>query len=223
MPPKKQQKLTDLSVDDLQELIAQSVGEALKPLQSSVTKIQKELSSLRQQVDTMKEELVSKDAEIVQLKTVVKDGLDEREQYSRRKNLRIFGIEETDREDTDKLVIDLADKIGVSLQNSHIDRSHRVGKVGENPRPIIVRFVSYAERREVFTSKKKLRGTGIIVREDLTKLRLDLLKKAVSKYSPKAVWTSDGTILVNIGKTRPFRVKTESDLEKLFHKHPPSN
>lgn len=75
----------------------------------------------------------------------------------------------------------------------------------------------------MFRHKKLLKGTNITIREDLTKMRLSLLKEAVSHYSTKAVWTSDGVILVNIGKARPVRVKTEGDLQKLLEKHPPGD
>lgn len=227
MPPKqdKQTKKTtvsEMSVDDLQMIISQAINSALKPLNDSMANLQKEVSSLKETVKNLSDELAKKDEKIEMLEAVVADGLDEREQYSRRNNLRIFGIPEAENEDTDKLVIDVAGKMGVSLEPYHIDRSHRVGKTSENPRPIIVKFVSYAERRVVFTSKKKLKGSRITVREDLTKTRLDLLKTAESQYSRSAVWTSDGVILVNVGKQRPFRVKTGKDLEKLLKKFPPS-
>ena len=229
MPPKqdKQKKTTgtvsEMSVDDLQMIISEAISSALKPLKDSVANLQNEVSSLKETVENLKVELVNRDEHIQRLETIVADGLDEREQYSRRNNLRIFGIQERKNgdEDTDKLEIEVAAKMGVSLEPCHIDRSHRVGKISENPRPIIVKFVSYAERREVFAAKKQLKGTRITVREDLTKTRLDLLKRAVSHYSRNAVWTSDGVILVNVDKQRPFRVKTDNDLQKLLRKFPP--
>ena len=208
---------------DLQALIANAISEALKPLNDSVTKLHNEVSSLIEQVEELNEELCKKDSEITRLESLVRDGLDEREQYSRRNNLRLFGVKETQNEDTDQLVLQVAEKLKVPLLKHHIDRSHRVGKAGDNPRPIIVKFVSYAQRRDMFLSKKLLKGSQVTIREDLTRARLDLLKGAVSKYSTKAVWSSDGVVMVNVGKPRPFRVKTESDLKKLLQMHPPAS
>jgi hypothetical protein len=226
MGPKQQKQTTtvaELTVEGLQSLITQSVASALKPVQDSMGKLQKEVTGLRKQVESLKEELAKKDVVINKLETEVMAALDEREQYSRRNNVRIFGVAEKDNEDTNQLVVDIAAKLNVQLEDCHIDRSHRIGKVGDMPRPIIVKFVSYAERSAVFRSKKLLRGTKITIREDLTKMRLSLLKEAVSLYSTKAVWSSDGVILVNVGKDRPFRVKTAGDLENLVEKHPPGD
>ncbi|KAG8320606.1 hypothetical protein J6590_064930 [Homalodisca vitripennis] len=50
------------------------------------------------------------------------------EHYHRRQNLRIFGVKEKTREDTDRIVVDLCwDKLGVDLPAFTTSRSHRVG------------------------------------------------------------------------------------------------
>ena len=48
------------------------------------------------------------------------------------------------------------------------------------PHPIIVKFTSYETRRRVFTAKRKLKGTKLVVTENLTKRRSELLKKVRS-------------------------------------------
>lgn len=111
-------------------------------LSHSMGKLQRELTGLRQQVESLKEELAKKDVEISRLETEVMERLDEREQYSRRNNIRIFGIGEEDEEDTNQHVINVAANLNLNLEHCHIDRSHRIGKVGDKPRPIIAKFVS---------------------------------------------------------------------------------
>jgi hypothetical protein len=67
------------------------------------------------------------------------------EMYSRRNNIRIYGIPETDEEDTTALFLTMAnDKLEVDyLSDRDVCRSHRIGKlkpgVNSKPRPIIVR------------------------------------------------------------------------------------
>ncbi|KAG8329929.1 hypothetical protein J6590_075274 [Homalodisca vitripennis] len=80
-----------------------------------------------------------------------------------------------------------------------ICRSHRIGaKSKPQPdgtvkhRPIIVRFIKYRDRRKVFGEKKKLRGSEFIFREDLTKARLDVYRRAVAILGLKKMWTLDG-------------------------------
>ncbi|KAK3928872.1 Protein unc-13-like protein C [Frankliniella fusca] len=199
-----------MSKKDLLTLVTQALNQALNPVKDSI-------ESLHQEVEGLRRELKEKDVQIRELN----DKLDEREQYSRRNNLRIFGVKESPRENTDMEVIKIAEQCGVSIVGSQIDRSHRVGKVGPNPRPIIVKFIGYGPRSKIFSAKKCLKGTSVTVREDLTSHRLALLKRAVQAYTLQKVWTHDGVILINTGNQRPSRVKCSADLDYLLEHHPP--
>ena len=108
--------------------------------------------------------------------------IDELEQYGRRNAVRVFGIPEIKRnkkdgpvkfENTDALVLNVfKNKLNLNLSYHDISRSHRVGKPRDGrPRPIIVKFVSYRRKREVFSCKKKLKGTDLTITEDLTAQR----------------------------------------------------
>uniref|UniRef100_A0A1B6LX41 Uncharacterized protein n=1 Tax=Graphocephala atropunctata TaxID=36148 RepID=A0A1B6LX41_9HEMI len=125
------------------------------------------------------------------------DRTDKLEQYQRRNNVRIFGIKESQGEDTDKLVVKLCrEKLGVELPVTAVCRSHRVGRQPrpaadgrELHRPIIVRFLSYRDRRLVFGAKKKLKGSGIVMKEDLTTRRLEVYRTVAAEHGPRQTWT----------------------------------
>ena len=54
---------------------------------------------------------------------------DHLEQYTRRTNIRIFGIKEQVKEDTGQLAKNFCkDELGIILKDEDISRSHRVGK-----------------------------------------------------------------------------------------------
>lgn len=115
------------------------------------------------------------------------------EQYTRRNNVGIFGVKEQPRGDTDKQVLHIFKEIiSVPITINEIDRNHRTGSYKRNgkPRPITVKFTSYRSRALTFSSKKKLKGAGTIIREDLTKQRLDILNQTIKKSVIKNVWTS---------------------------------
>ena len=140
-----------------------------------------------------------KDHEIVALERHV----DDLEQYSWRQCLRIFGVEEKDGEDTDKIVMEVEEKIGVTVQLTDIDKSHRVRvKRGDRPNPLIDKFVSYRNRNEFFLNKRKLKNPGVTIREDLTKVRYDLLQEAIKKHGFQNVWKVDGAVIVKSGETK---------------------
>ena len=46
----------------------------------------------------------------------------------------------------------------------------------------------------IFSNKKKLKGTKITIREDLTKARLAVYKRAVVAFGVANVWSLDGRI-----------------------------
>jgi len=117
-------------------------------------------------------------------------------------NLRVFGVEERDGEDTDELLLGIfKEKLEVDVSLADIDRSHRVGRAPRpgpdgtvKPRAIIVKFTSYRTRRAVFSAKRKLRGDEVSISEDLTPHRYRLLRQATEIHGRGNVWTADGRI-----------------------------
>lgn len=183
----------------LTNLIKESVISELKDTIAKNTEVIVSMTSLLAEKDKKIEELESK--------------IDNLEQYGRRQCLRVFGVKEEPGEDTDKLVVDIAKKIGVELSVNDIDRSHRIGaKSDERSHAIVVKFVSYRKRGEVFRNKKQLKSTGIVIREDLTKARHKLLQDCITRYGIHNVWTLDGTIIVKTGDTKR-KINSASDLQ----------
>ena len=63
-------------------------------------------------------------------------------QYSRRENIRVFGVAETADELTNDVIVKVAADMGVVITERDISVSHRIGKnTGSKPRPIIAKFV----------------------------------------------------------------------------------
>lgn len=214
-----------IKIDDLEESVKRVVKESLQDaatlqvltnlIRESVanailTELQKTIEENNKVISDLKATLETRDKKIEALENKI----DDLEQYQRRQCLRIFGVAEEATEDTDKIIMEVAQRIGVDVQPQDIDRSHRVGRrdISNNrPRPIIAKFVSYRKRSEMFSNKKRLKGSGVTLREDLTAMRHNILKEAITKFGLNNVWTLDGTIIVNIGGTKR-RVTRSCDL-----------
>ncbi len=154
---------------------------------------------------------------------------DAQEQYSRRNCLLLHGIPETEL-DTDAAVMSVcSEKLGVQLTKASIDRSHRLGyrpntsrdnrprsSTGrDKPRPIIIKLTSYDTRRTIFAAKRKLKGTKLVITENLTKTRAQLLKKAREMDNVEHAWTIDGRIVCLLRSGRKETVVNESELSNL--------
>lgn len=187
-------------------------------------------NALRTEVKSLKQALSDRDAAIANLTHEVielRQANDALEQYGRRNNLRINGIEEPklgddEEEDTTAAVVRLANdelKLDPPLQASDIEVSHRLKKHAkakkEEPRSIIVRFRSKYERYRVISSRKHLKDSNeektvkVYINEDLTQARARLftiVRKLQKQKHFDQVWTYNGNIKVKDlrGTVRPI-------------------
>jgi len=115
---------------------------------------------------------------------------DRQEQCIRRENILIYGnygvTVEEDKEVDDggeKILPSGGYELKIDLQPSSMQRVHLMGQKRrnkENPRPIIVKFVSYKKRNEFLANKQILKNSEdrhhVLVYKDLTPLRYKFLK-----------------------------------------------
>ena len=101
------------------------------------------------------------------------------EQYSRQNYIRIHGITEGNEENTDDLALKFfKEKLDIELTQRDLDRTHRISKndkKNNRPRPVIVKFIRYNDRKKIFSKKKQLKISRISIAESLTKLRMSKL------------------------------------------------
>lgn len=181
-------RLTTIMTAAIDTAVKTAVKTAVLEVNTELERLRGEVSSLTGKVSMLEDKLIQK--------------TDDLEQYGRRNNLRFFGVEEKEGEDTDRVVIGLCESLGVDLPVSAICRSHRVGRSPapeadgkKKGRPLIVRFMSYRDRRQVFNVKKKLKGTGVTIREDLTARRAEVFREAAQRFGIRSTWTIDGRVM----------------------------
>ena len=124
--------------------------------------------------------------------------VDRQEQYSRQNYILIHGITEGNEENTNDLALKIfKEKLDIELTQRDLDRTHRISKNDKRknrPRPVIVKFIRYNNRKKIFSKKKQLKISGISIAESLTKLRMSKLSKAREEFGFKNVWIVDGSI-----------------------------
>ncbi|CAH1155050.1 unnamed protein product [Phaedon cochleariae] len=138
------------------------------------------------------------------------------EKHSRNKNLRIYGLNESEKENSAEVILKFCEiKLGVHLENYHIENCYRLGDRQRNKaRPLYVKFSSLYHRNKVFNNKKRLKGTGVVIREDLTTEELKLLKACLHKTGSNGkVWTNFGSIFVlGNGEVKPKKIENINEL-----------
>ena len=194
--------LQELTHNDQYKSLLQTVIENV--IERKLAKISDELEKQEVKIFDLESQLEEQKAEMAAVKKAstesnrqveqLKLQLNDQEQYSRRNCIRVFGIQEEPNEDCTSKVITLAKNIGVTLLPTDIDRSHRVGKSSSPtgpPRGIIVKFVHYGKRSELIKNRRKLKGTKVVIKEDLTAQNQQLLRATNAHEKVKTSWNKD--------------------------------
>ena len=209
--------------DDIKELIDNAVKTINDTTKAEVASLRAENAILRAENDQLK--LKVKDLE--QRMSNVELNNDAQEQYGRRNCLRISGIAESTNENTDRIVLAIAEDLNVPLTQADIDRSHRVGKPVRGGRQIIVKFATYRARQILFEVRKKLtelpKYSNVFINEDLTARRSRLLYDARQVKRAKkliAAYSSSGKVVV-IDNANKRHVIDSDDALEVFRKQAP--
>lgn len=183
---------------------------SIHELHVKLDEVQKDFTKLHKQVEAQQEQL-----------KILKRANNDMEQYSRRNCIRVFGIEESRDENCEMIALDVfRNRLGLDVSSPDIDRCHRVGKVKPGyHRALIVKFLSYRVRSKTIKSRRRLKGSGISIQEDLTALNQDLYRKVYTSKKVTNSWTADGRIFVQVkasgGKLNTSIVSSEADLVRL--------
>ena len=126
--------------------------------------------------------------------------LDGNEQYGRRENVRLFGVEEQTGEDVYQQVVDVLKKTVVEICKSDFSVCHRLPARGQSGKPIIVKFVRRETKLALMKNKSGLQhqsGRPIYINDDITQLRAGLLKSLKEKPDAKAANMINEKIIVH--------------------------
>ena len=177
--------------------------ESIQRLESTVFELQVEQDRLKREVKELKEERQILVEEVETTKSnlnFVIEKNNELEQYNRGNNIRVFGIRDVKREEkaveTEKTVRELIrNKLGYKLDDSDIEVAHRLGSYQSNKdRAVIVRFSSRKVTEQVTSRRRALKGSGIVIAEDLTKINAARYQKVRELSAVVRAWTKRGEI-----------------------------
>lgn len=122
--------------------------------------------------------------------------IDDLEQRSRCKILRVYGLPDNNKiraeEELSKMC---STKLNVPVTLSDLNYSYFSKNFKNGQSALVVSFDSKKMRDDIFSNKAKLKGTKIVIKEDLTPYRHKLYLEASKKYGVANVWTSYGKII----------------------------
>ena len=188
------QKITELNMDAISELIETKLSELKVSLLAEFTnKIDEYVNSKKQELSSFIDtkvssqplgndelqssikaiqehvkEMKSSQSFLIKENSKLRDRVEELEQYTRRPNLRIFGVPTVQNEsskDVEENVKKMLVDYGTDILSSSIDRAHREGKRKKNRdgvevQAVIVRFTTFRDRTKFYKLRKEMKEKG---------------------------------------------------------------
>ncbi|KAK3868160.1 hypothetical protein Pcinc_026420 [Petrolisthes cinctipes] len=141
------------------EMMVKQMNDQIKKLEGKVSDLTVSLEFTQQEVDELKAEIKEQTKSSQEKMKQLEERINYQEDYSRKKNVRISGVEERDGNETWEQLVKtvtslLQDKL--QLEGLELERAHRVGaRRDAKPRTIVARFSRYCDREAVM---RKARG-----------------------------------------------------------------
>lgn len=179
----------------------EDASDLLSKFSAFETSIKNSLEELKDEVNTLKRE-----------STTISSKVNATEFHKNMKILVIHGIKEKSTDVYKEVLEIFQNKLNVSITMNEIDRCFRLGKNGQrkNPRPLAVQFCQRWVRDKIFTNKRKLKGSNLLISEMLTAGNLNLFKTVKAKFG-NAAWTFGGVVYVQCDGNRKM-IRSESDV-----------
>ena len=165
-----------------------------KIVNERIDKMAKEVEELKESLgftEQVTNEKISKlEINLLQENKFLKEKIRDIEDRSRRNNLRIDGVMESEKEtweETEEKVQNIfTNKLGIK-RKIMIERAHRTKKKNskneERSRPatVVLKLLNYKDKQTILNNAKKLYGTGIYINEDFSRETADIRKKKWAK------------------------------------------
>lgn len=224
-----------VSKEELQEMIDKAITKAMEKereqIKDMVHEFKENVAMLIEDVNSMKTDIVGIKEEMAEV-NVMKQRINSLEQslscqindvdnYQRRENLRIHGLKERNGEDPVKVVQEFFAENNYTVGDGDLHIVHRVGKASPHkPRAMIVRFHNRNTKMKIIRDRKKLKGSGITLAEDVSTLTMQTLIRIQKNELIASAWTWNGVIWATHTKDpkkKPFSVKPLQTVEDAWN------
>lgn len=135
---------------ELTELTTKLVNKVTTGINETIQGFQAENRTLRDKIITLEKKVENLERQDAGL-----------QQYSRKNCLRLSGIPESEGESVDQIATNLFQELGSNVSLKDADNMHRLKKrpnsqTATRPRDIIIKFISYRARQDVYAARSKL-------------------------------------------------------------------
>ena len=185
--------------------------------------------------DELRSELASASSTIHELQNKIKrlesdsktviEKYNQKEQYSRLHSIRIHGLCEKENEKCKETVVELLQqKLDLSnINDVDIDKVHILPGLTNDgkPRSVIVMFFKHDHKTAVLKQRRKLKGSGVVIVEDLTRTNAGVMNIFRNDERFESVWSQEGVIKAKIKNGHIVRVSSVDTTDDIIRRFSP--
>ncbi|KAK3094603.1 hypothetical protein FSP39_003922 [Pinctada imbricata] len=232
-----------VKTEDLKNIVSSMIKDVMKQqreefeiqLEKAGEKQKKEISKLKGEIDDMRVEneelrelIAEKRFELMEVektaRTAIKKADEARkwanynEQYSRKNNVKIFGLKESEKENTEKEVTTFLKKeAGITVNPEEIVAVHRIPGKDDRARPILLKLKNSEVKARVIRQRSdiKKKKIGVRLADDVTYENTKLMERLSDHEMIEATWFFNGSVYGKVnGTERKVKFDINDDIEE---------
>ncbi|XP_074026905.1 uncharacterized protein [Leptinotarsa decemlineata] len=202
-------------ISKVTQAITKTINDSFLNLEKTVAELKHKTEAENEQLKDKVEKFDQEIKEVVKKTNIHEEKLDFMDQNTRLSNLRVFNLNERQEDTRNEIKILFQSKMAITLRDEDINLCYRIGKkIDEKPRGIFIKLRTLDLKPNIYSKKRLLKGTGVVIREDLKEARVQLLNDSIEKIGLKNVWTENGKIYINLNN-KVSRIRNKIELTKI--------
>lgn len=207
--------------DKIKQVVEEEVKEKVK---ETVTELNNRLDFIVYENVEIKERLDKVENKLKKQKEKTKAAFEQsnyNEQFSRKNNVKIMGVEALGDETDSKLTAEIIDivkqKTNVDIDPSDIVALHRIPS-RHNPRPVLVKFKNNSIKTRLMRNRRIMKQQGYKLVDDVTKKNTELISRLLRHEKIDSAWFFNGFIYGKTTEGNRHRFDLYSDIEAVITK-----
>lgn len=200
----------------LEKRLDEKVSEKLGEMSARMDLLTFENVKLREEVDDIKKTLG--DSDIIARAAAQRANMNE--QYSRKNNVKIMGVEEEGDETEERLIKKLNHileaKTRIKLDEGKIIAIHRIPGKSGMPKPILVKLMNNNEKTKIMRKRREMKQAGYRLVDDVTKQNTMLINRLSLHKDIDSAWYFNGNVFAKSTAGKRFRFDIYSVIEDVI-------
>ncbi|KAK3107194.1 hypothetical protein FSP39_009061, partial [Pinctada imbricata] len=212
---------------EIEEKVEKRCSEIEKVCKTRENDLNEKIDGLNMDITNLREKLVECNTEMVKMKSTLietvktaqkaEEKANYNEQYSRKNNIKIYGVKEDRRENTEERVIQLlSDKAGVKVNPDEILAVHRIPKREKDMhKPILLKLKNTDSKAKIMRKRKQVRENsgGVRLADDVTFYNTKLISRLQDHRYIDSAWYFNGYVYGQSGETR-YKFNIHDDIDR---------